>query len=207
LNKKLFLLIFSSVALFAQTTMCYKEGVASMSGIEDMKLDGGKCDGQKSLNEMKDSGWSVDDINISKGDSGMNYIYILKNEQQYNASDIEQIEEKIVQRLEKKKIEDEKKRIAEIKQRMSREGKELYVTKCQSCHGEKAELNALGTSKPLVTLSLSDMILAINEFRRNERVSGNGLIMTPYAKTIVERDIKNIYSYISTFKPKKEEDK
>lgn len=207
MNKKLLILIFSSMALFAQTTMCYKENVTSMSGLENIKLDGGKCEGQMSLNEMKAQGWSIDDINISKTASGMNYIYILKNETQYSANDIEKIEASIIEKLEKKKLEDKKKRIKEAKERMSRAGKVKYISQCQKCHGEKAELKAMGTSEPLINLDLKDMILRLGEYRRSARDNGNGIVMTPYAKTLEEREIKNIYSYIQTLKPKTEETK
>jgi cytochrome c553 len=207
LNKKILFLILSSITLFAETTMCYKENVTSISNIENIKLDGGKCESQNSLNEMKELGWNVDDINVSKNsDGGMNYIYILKNEKQYNAADIENIEQKILQKLENRKVEDEKRRIEEIKIKMSREGKIKYVKKCQSCHGENAELKALGTSRPLITLNLDQMITSIHEYQRHAKDNGNGVVMTPYAKSINERDIKNIYSYILTLKPEEKKE-
>ena len=72
------ILLLSSTSIFAETTMCFKEN-ASMSTIENTPLDGGVCNGKLSVNDMKAKGWSVDDIKISQSQTGMNFIYILKN--------------------------------------------------------------------------------------------------------------------------------
>ncbi|XPV68149.1 MAG: c-type cytochrome [Halarcobacter sp.] len=206
MNKKLLIIIFSSLSLFAQTTMCYKENVTSMSGIDDIKLDGGDCQGDKSLNDMKELGWSVDDINITKANKGMNYIYILKNETQYSKNDIDKIEQKIVERLEKKKVEDKKRRIKEIKIKMSREGKVKYVQKCQSCHGEKGEVE-YRTSRAINTLSLQEFITTIRDYDLRQYDRGQAIVMYPYANVLDSSAIKNVYLYLESLKPKKEETK
>ena len=64
--------------------MCFKEGHSSMSTIENIALEGGACAGKYSIKDMKAKGWSVDDIKISQGSNGMNFIYILKDGKQFS---------------------------------------------------------------------------------------------------------------------------
>ncbi len=207
MNKKLLLLLISSLSLFAETTMCYKENIKQVTGIENIKLDGGLCQGNISLNDMKKDGWKVEDIKISSSDKGTNFTYIFKkNEKQYTALDMEKLEQKIVARIENNRIQDEKNRLNELKMKMSQAGKAKYIETCQKCHGEKAELKAFGTSRPLVSLSLDDINLSINQYRTRIKDEGNGLIMSPYARVLTQQDVKNIYSYILTFKNKEPED-
>jgi len=201
LNKKILLLLISSLSLFAETTMCYKENVKLITGIENIKLDGGLCQGKTSLNEMKNDGWKVEDIKMSTSDNRTSFTYIFKkNEKQYTALDMEKLEQKIVAKIENNRIQDEKNRLDELKLKMSQAGKAKYIDTCQKCHGEKAELKAFGTSRPLVSLSLDDINLSINQYRTRIKDEGNGLIMSPYARVLTQQDIKNIYSYILTFK-------
>jgi cytochrome c553 len=201
LNKKLLILLIGSLSLFAETTMCYKENVKLVTGIENIKLDGGLCQGKLSLNEMKNNGWKVEDIKISSGSKGNNFTYIFKkNEKQYTALDMEKLEQKIVARIENNQRIDEKKKLDELKLKMSQAGKEKYIKTCQNCHGEKAEIEAFGTARALVTLDLADINLSINQYKSRLKDNGNGLIMTPYAKTITSQDVRNIYSYILTLK-------
>ena len=208
MNKKLLLILLSSLSLFAETTMCYKENIKLVTGIENIKLDGGLCQGNISLNEMKNNGWKVEDIKMSSSSNGTNFTYIFKkNEKQYTALDMERLEQKIVARIENNRIEGEKKKLEELKLKMSQAGKAQYIKTCQSCHGEKAELEAFGTARALVTLNLEDINLSINQYKSNLKDNGNGLIMSPYARTISQQDVKNIYSYILTFKEKIEDNK
>ena len=207
MNKKILLLLISSLSLFAETTMCYKENIKQVTGIENIKLDGGLCQGNISLNEMKKDGWKVADIKMSSSDKGTNFTYIFKkNEKQYTALDMEKLEQKIVARIENNRIQDEKNRLNELKMKMSQAGKAKYIETCQKCHGEKAELKAFGTSRPLVSLNLDDINLSINQYRTRIKDEGNGLIMSPYARVLTQQDVKNIYSYILTFKNKETED-
>ena len=69
-------------SLLAKTTICYKKDWKSPSTIETTKLDGGECDSKYSFNDMKKNGWSLKDIKIEKGKSGLNYIYLLTDEKQ-----------------------------------------------------------------------------------------------------------------------------
>merc|ERR1711879_178449 len=93
----------------------------------------------------------------------------------------------------------------EIKQKMSQNGKEIYIKQCQQCHGEKAEKKAYNTSRPLVDLNLSDFEQAIRDYTLNEYDRGMAMVMRPYANNLNTQRIKDVYSYILTLKPKKEE--
>lgn len=199
--------LLSTSALLAQTTMCFKENHNSMATIESTPLDGGLCSSTKSLADMKKDGWSVDDIKIEPSTNGKNYIYILKKEAQtLSTMDEEKLEQRIMQRLEERKVQEQAKKKKEAMMQMSRSGKELYIKQCQSCHGEKAEKKAYGSSRPLVELSLEDMQLSIRDYLLGDYDRGKAFIMKPYAEILHNKDVKNIYSYIRTFKPKKEEE-
>jgi len=77
LKKGLCVLSFATI-MMADTTMCFKKDWVDPSTIESTALDGGKCMGNKSLQDMKANGWIVEDIKISSGNSGMNFMYVLK---------------------------------------------------------------------------------------------------------------------------------
>ncbi|WP_321468974.1 cytochrome c [Halarcobacter sp.] len=198
-------LITSTFAL-AQTTMCFKENFSSMSQIESTPLDGGLCSSSKSVIDMKSEGWSVEDINIQKSENGNNFIYIFKKDEPAASATIS--EEKLEQRILKKLEERKKKEIIvkkqEAIQRMSKSGKKLYISTCQKCHGEKADKKAYNTSRPLVELSLQDMQLSIRDYVIGEYDRGRAILMRPYAKSMTSTDIKNVYSYIKSLKPKEE---
>lgn len=69
------LLVASS--LNAKTTVCYKKSWESPAQIEVTKLDGGECNGEKSLKQMQREGWYIKDINIKSANKGLDYSYIL----------------------------------------------------------------------------------------------------------------------------------
>jgi len=66
-------------SLNAKTTICYKKGWETPSNIETTKLDGGECNGEKSLKDMKRAGWYIKDIDIKSADKGLDYNYILSD--------------------------------------------------------------------------------------------------------------------------------
>lgn len=201
------LLATSTIAL-AQTTMCFKENHASMATIESTTLDGGLCSSSKSVNDMKKDGWIVDDIKITSTQNGNNYIYIFKKDLPTLSSlDEEKLEQRIMEKLEKRKKEEIEIKKKEALAAMSRSGKQLYIKQCQTCHGEKGEIRAHNTSRPLNTLSLDDMIISIRDYTLGEYDRGRAFIMNPYAQLISEKDVKNVYAYLKTLKPKKEEKK
>ncbi len=199
--------IITASSLFAQTTMCFKENHPSMSTIETTPLDGGVCASTKSISDMKKDGWRIEDIKIENSQNGKNYIYILKREtQDISSIDEKRLEEKILKKLEDRKKQEIAIKKVEIKQKMSKDGKQLYISMCQKCHGEKANKKAYNTSRPLVNLNYSDMKLAIRDYVLNEYDRGRAILMKPYAIKMTSKDIKNVYSYIQTLKPSKEEE-
>ncbi len=78
--------ILWTIALFAlgnaqiHKTMCYVENWTTPSNVESIKLNGGVCKGKKSIKDLKEDGWEVDDIITSKTKSGTNYMYIMKKD-------------------------------------------------------------------------------------------------------------------------------
>jgi len=193
--------LLTTITLNAKTTMCFKENHSSISTIESTALDGGLCSSTKSVKDMKKSGWTVDDIKIEKSLFGNNYIYIFKKDEALVSSlNEEQIEQRIMQRLENKKQEELTTKKRNIKTKMSEDGKSIYLNKCQQCHGTKAEKEAYGVARPLNSLSLDDMTLAIRDYYLGEYNRGKAFIMKPYASLLTENDVKNIYSYIQSLK-------
>ena len=194
--------MLASTSLFANTTMCFKENHPSMTTIESTPLDGGECNSTKSINDMKKDGWEVSDIKIENSTNGKNYIYIFKKDSvNISKMDTEKLEQKIMQRLEQRKEVEQASKIIVAKEKMSRNGKELYINKCQSCHGEKADIKAYNVSRSLIDLSLQDMQLSIRDYTLDEYDRGFAMVMKPYATILNQKKIKEIYSYIKTLKP------
>ena len=197
--------LFATTALFSQTTMCFKENHNSMSTIESTKLDGGECKSTFSINNMKEKGWSVDDIKITTKDSGYNFIYILKKG---NVSSTlvtptanlneKQLEDKILKRLETKKVQEEKELKIEEELKSKIAGKEMYINKCQSCHGKNAEKTPYNTSRALKNLSLEEIESSITKYALEDNATGYEMVMRPYANMLNSEKIKQVYQYIQT---------
>lgn len=188
-----------STLAFSQTTMCFKENHKNMSTIETAKLSGGECNNIKSVKDMKNEGWDVDDIKIN----GSNYIYIFKKENISSAAvDMDALETQILQRLEVRKNETERKRKVEIKYNMSISGKKLYIKKCQTCHGDKGE-KEVGTSRAINSIGLSDFKTTIRDYVLGTYDRGAAFQMRPYANLMSEKDATNVYIYLKSLKPKK----
>ena len=198
------ILLLTSTSLLADTTMCFKEGHSSMSTIENIALEGGACAGKYSIKDMKAKGWSVDDIKISQGSNGMNFIYILKDGKTVqpvyssnfsgNSADMEA---RILEKLEKKKEEEKKAKEAKELKDAIESAENLYVNKCQNCHGANGELSAYNSARPLKDLSAEDMQESIKDYKNGRKNSINANIMIPYANFIDTKEIKAIQAYLS----------
>lgn len=194
-------ILLSSLA-FAQTTMCFKENHTSITTIETIPLDGGFCASNKSVIEMKKEGWRIDDIKIEKSTSGNNYIYIFKKDSTVMpAFNQEELEQKLLIKLENKKKEEEKTKKIEIMKEKYSLGEKLYIKKCQTCHGEKGELE-YGTARVLNTLSQDEYESAIKGYRSKSYDRGQAIIMSGYATNMSSNDIKNTHLYLQTLNKK-----
>ena len=180
-----------------------------MSTIENIALEGGACAGKYSIKDMKAKGWSVDDIKISQGSNGMNFIYILKDGKTVqpvyssnfsgNSADMEA---RIIEKLEKKKeIEKKAKEAEELKEAME-SAQNLYTNKCQNCHGINGELSAYNSARPLKDLSIEDMQESIRDYKNGKRNSINANIMVPYANFLDNKEIKGIHAYLNKINTK-----
>ena len=202
------ILLLSSTAILADTTMCFKENHKSMATIENTALDGGLCNGKFTVNDMKAKGWSVDDIKISQTATGMSFIYILKTASTATSSSSNfvgnqaQMEANIMAKLEKKKEVEEKAKVEQEIKESATIAKELYTAKCQICHGLNGEKSAYNTARPLKDLSAEDMQESIKNYKVGSVNSMNANIMTPYANFIDYKEIKGIHAYLQSINKK-----
>ena len=200
------ILLLSASSIFADTTMCFKENHQSMSTIETTPLDGGLCAGKNTITDMKAKGWNVDDIKISNTPNGMNFIYILKTPvtQAVSSSNFSgnqaDMEARILQKLEKKKEEEKKEQEIVVKKNLAVEGKDNYVRKCQSCHGEKGESTVGGYSRPLNTLTSDEMRHSISGYTNGTYDRGRASTMQPITSTLTYITLEKISAYLDSIK-------
>lgn len=202
------ILLLSSTAILADTTMCFKENHKSMATIENTALDGGLCNGKFTVNDMKAKGWSVDDIKISQTATGMSFIYVLKTASTATSSSSNfvgnqaQMEANIMAKLEKKKEVEEKAKVEQEIKESATIAKELYTVKCQTCHGVNGEKSAYNTARPLKDLSVEDMQESIKNYKVGSVNSMNANIMAPYANFVDYKEIKGIHAYLKSINTK-----
>jgi cytochrome c553 len=199
--KKLLLSLLFMSFLFGETTMCFKENWTKVSQIEQVNLDGGKCNGQNSVSKMKENGWIVDDIKISSGKAGMNYMYIFKKGSTAfvgaNANDVsEEILSRVEKRIEAKKSKQRAKKLA-LKQI---KGKKIYNDHCAKCHGKSGEISAYNISRPLNTLTKEQFLVSLRDYGLGQKNNGMAILMTPYANKFLSEDFEQIFKYIQTLK-------
>ena len=200
------ILLLSASSIFADTTMCFKENHQSMSTIENTPLDGGLCAGKNTITDMKAKGWNVDDIKISNTPNGMNFIYILKTPvtQAVSSSNFSgnqaDMEARILEKLEKKKEEEKKEQEIVVKKNLAVEGKDNYVRKCQSCHGEKGESTVGGYSRPLNTLTSDEMRHSISGYTNGTYDRGRASTMQPITSTLTYVTLEKISAYLDSIK-------
>ena len=196
------LLLASSVALLnATTTMCFKKEHIDPSTIETAKLEGGECDGKLSSQDMQRLGYTVGDIKISAGETGLNYIYIFKKDEPLATVTTdgkmiltkEDLKAKFLELQDEQKAEQkEKERVANLAL-----GKDIYENVCRSCHGDGTK-RAYGVATPLVELSETQILTAFAEYRFSQKDNGMAIIMKPYVSRYSESDLKAISAYIQT---------
>ncbi len=203
------MLSFSILTLNAQTTMCYKENHTNMATINTVKLDGGICKGEKSIQDMQKDGWTTEDIKINNN----NYIYIFKKITSTENVNMEELENRVLQRIQKQNVEKSKLKKEKITKSKIQNGKRIYTQECALCHGNNGEKSTYG-KEPINTLNLLNFKSAIREYVTGERTEkrkadfGNKItpyakIMLPYANKLTSNKINNIYLYLKSIKPTK----
>ena len=200
---KLLFLSFAAIILNAQTTMCYKENHTKISTIETVKLNGGLCQGSKTVKDMLKEGWLTEDIKINNN----NYIYIFKKVTTVSDVNMEELENRVLQRLKNEKIEKNKLDREKSKKFKINKGKSFYANKCSACHGINGESTKYGT-RALNSLSLKDFKQVIREYNigektdrgndKTKRISPYATMMVPYAEMLTENKIHNVYVYLKS---------
>lgn len=203
------ILLFGTTSIFAQTTMCFKENHSSMSTIETTALNGGACDGKYSINDMKKKGWIVDDIKISQSANGMNFIYILKTPTSPTpviagnvSANSEEMEARILAKLEEKKVAQEKAKVEEELKEAAIDAQNLYINKCQSCHGTNGETSKSG-SRALKDLTVEQMEESIKDYKlgRIDRMSATTTAPI-HTNNLDTKTIKGIHHYLNNLNNK-----
>ena len=201
------ILLLGSTSLLADTTMCFKENHKSMSTIENTPLDGGICAGKYTVNDMKTKGWSVDDIKISQTASGMSFIYVLKTAAVVTttssnfAGNQAQIEANIIAKLEKKKEGEEKAKVEKELEEAKIDAKEIYINKCQNCHGIKGETKR-SDSKPLNKQNIEEMEDSIKDYKLGRNGKESSLNAPIHTNNLDPKTIKGIYTYLKELNTK-----
>jgi cytochrome c553 len=172
-------------------------------------LDGGECKGVKSATDMKNNGFTVEDIKITASKRGLDYIYIFKTNssssiatQEINTKDGKVIVSKAQLKQYLKDIDKENKAKEEEKKKHGdlALGEKLYKTSCSKCHGEKASISAYGKARPLKELSVEEIQTSIRDYVNNDKDNGLAILMTPYANKMDSLDVLSVANYIQTLK-------
>jgi cytochrome c553 len=181
--------------LSADTTMCFKKNWVDPSTVETTALDGGKCSSTKSLVDMKKDGWMVEDIKISSGKDGMNFMYVLKKGGNIVLSDADL--ETRLNAIQDKREADKKVETTNI---AKIDGEKIYKNVCSKCHGTNGELSAYNTSKRLNTLSVEDIKVAFRDYGLSQKDNGMAVVMIPFANKYSSSEINNVATYIQSLK-------
>jgi len=184
-----------STIAFSSTTMCYKNNIKDISTVETKKFDGGECMGKYSIDDMKNNSWNISDIKISQKDDKYNFIYILKKQTKSIATPTV-VNQKIDYNKINKTLKENKLKNKEIQS--LKDGKRVYINKCQSCHGAKGEQTPYNTSAAINKFSLDKLKDTIRGYTMDSYNNGFAIIMKPYADLISDEDLENIYKYLKS---------
>ena len=117
-----------------------------------------------------------------------------------SVANVEDMMAQVEAKIEEKKIKKAKVKKAKEAKKAMADGKKMYIAKCQTCHGEKAEKEAYGTSRPLNSLTFKEMEKAIVGYQLDEYDRGMAMIMKQHANAIMIKEVKSIHKYIQTLK-------
>lgn len=186
-----------SVLVSASSVMCYKNDHFDPGTIETTALNGTVCGGKLTVVDMKKDGYIVDDIKISTGTNGMNYMYIFKkrNSPTTIATGTVLTKEQIRATIKEttKEIKDEEEKPD------AKNGKKIYESKCISCHKD-GTISAYNAARPLATLSVEQIEVSIRDYGLDQKDNGMAILMKPYANMLSTKDVKDVAAYIQTLK-------
>lgn len=191
--KKIIALTFFSSIVFAQETICYKKDFTDIENIDIVKLDGGLCAGINSQTDMKNKGWVIKTADIKKD----YYLFIFKkdNKELSGLNSVSKLKSEIIKEIDDKKDEEIKNKEKEESLDKYTKGKELYLKKCASCHGDKGEKKT-GNSRVLTLMSLEQLESTITGYKRGSYDLGDAREMKPYSLGVSSGDIVNMYEYL-----------
>jgi cytochrome c553 len=182
---------------FCEMTICFKKNHQDFSTLESVNLDGGKCLGSNSQNDMLQKGWNLDSFSTKNGD----YLYVFNQSENSvkntSLKSIEEIVDKKIEKNEKRKIKEVQKIVKDKKIESLNYGKKLYVNKCSTCHGTIGNIK-VGNSASLQTLSLEDIQSAMKGYKLGSYNLGTASEMRPYSIGYTKSDIKNIFDYLKS---------
>ena len=189
--------------MYAKQTLCYIENLSSISEVETVSLNGGECNGTKTINDMKKDLWIVDDIKINTKDNKYSFTYIFKKEDKLKiSSSLEAKVNKLIKQT--KKITKETKILTKEEKLVL--GEKSYVKNCLSCHGENAKkelVNAKALSKIFEFDYFQKMAdYSVGSYPSYERKSPTAYIMEPISQFLKPDENDFIYLYIQTLKKK-----
>jgi cytochrome c553 len=184
---------------YSEVTICFKKNHTDISTLESVKLSGGKCLDSNSQSDMLKKGWKLDNFNIRNG----GYLFVFKKNDNNlplaNTQVIEDIVDKKIGKIEKKKSDDIAKTIKIKKDKSFSLGKRTYVKKCSSCHGLNADKKA-GNSAILSSMTLDDFLDSLKGYKVGSYSLGNSAEMKPYAVGFSSYEMKNVFEYIKSLK-------
>jgi len=198
--KKILGLSLLGISLYASATLCYKQNWNDITKIEQIPLNGGECNGIKSVKQMKSEGWHIKDIQMQKVKKGYNFTYIFEKNINNTASPtaISITKENLRAQLKQIQKEEAKKtKIEKLKEDL-KIGEKIYKSKCEECHGVNGELSPYNNSRKLNEMSLDELRTAIRDYGLNQKDNGTAFVMQPYL--VVEEDIEKIYKYLQSMK-------
>jgi cytochrome c553 len=184
---------------YSEVTICFKKNHSDVTTLESVNLSGGKCLGSNSQSDMLKKGWKLDNFNIKNGD----YLFVFKKDDNAtpvtNSKLIEDIVDKKIGKIEKKKSDIIAKNIKIEKEKSFSLGKNTYIKKCSSCHGINADKKA-GNSALLNSMTLDDFLDSLKGYKVGSYSLGNSSEMKPYAVGFSSYEMKNVYEYIKNIK-------
>jgi cytochrome c553 len=110
------------------------------------------------------------------------------------------MEARILEKLEKKKEEEKKEKEIVVQKNLAQEGKDYYIKKCQSCHGDKGESTIGGYSRPLNSLTSEEMRHSISGYTNGTYDRGKASVMQPITSTLTYVTLDKINAYLNSIK-------